>query len=107
MDSLPIRWVMMMFEDLPHGPVLDFVRSRVISYHEFGGHGIETALRQAMSEAIDDPQHGPVVRAAVQRWLARTEPSGPPLPVNEMCGHCGTLMVTLHYYNGMRYCSIL
>ena len=98
MDSLPISLVMMLFEDLPHGPAQDFVRSRAQSHHEFGDHAIEAALRRAMSEGVDDLQHGPVVRAAVERLLARTEPSVPPPPVNQMCGHCGTLMKTLYYY---------
>ena len=104
MDSLPIRWVAMIFESLPQGHAQNFAYMRVAPNFERSGD-MGAAYRQAMVDAVGDPQHGPVVRAAVERWLAQTEARAPPPQIDETCGHCGTLMHTLYFYKGKRYCS--
>ena len=94
----------MIFESLSQDPAQDFAYERVVYNFERSG-SMDAAYRQAMVDAVGDPQHGPVVMAVVDRGTAVIRAHDPPPPVTETCGHCGTLMHTLYFYNDKRYCS--
>ena len=99
----------MIWDSLPQGPVLNFARSRLTVHMANDDISSGAAYHQALQDADEHPQYGPVVRTAAMRALADLAAS---LPVDHPwahlqtpCGQCGTTIQTLHFYNDNRYCS--
>lgn len=104
MDSLPIHVVSVVLEVMPPGRARDFAWSRVTSHLERTG-SMETSMRQALGDAIDDPQHGSLMAFVVERCVAVIRGHAPPPPPDETCDHCGAAARAPHLYDGKRYCS--
>ena len=108
MDSASLRPVWTIWDSLPQGPVLNFARSRLTVHMANDDISSGAAYHQALQDADEHPQYGPVVRRTAMRALADIIAS---LPVDHFlrlqtpCGQCGTTIQTLHFYNGNRYCS--
>ena len=104
MNPGSIRYITTIFDSLPQGPVLNFARSRLTVYMADDGISLEAAYRQAVFDAGEHPQHGPVVRAAAVRALGDALVQLPAVQPM-LCGQCRKPITRLHQWNHVNYCS--
>ena len=109
MPSDSLRWITMILDSLPRGPVRRFANSRIYVYMADGSLSREAAYRQAVADAGGHPQHGPVVRAVIERAVTDAPVTDAlallPPPQSTLCGQCREPIVDACRWNDVDYCS--
>ena len=109
MPSDSLRWITMILDSLPRGPVRRFAGSRVTVHLADDSLSLEAAYRQAVADAGGHPQHGPVVRAVIERAVTDAPVTDAlallPPPQSTLCGQCREPIVNACRWNDVDYCS--
>ena len=130
LTEMPLEALQQIKARIPNGGThLDLLDQVMDRYDPRRGHDMESAIRGALTRALQTSEHRPTVVTAMLDWATEmacgqcgTTVTCTPYLYNGKrycsqecrhdagdrsltCGHCGTPMRTLHFYNGNRYCS--